>query len=98
MLVITRKPGEYIVIELPDGERIFIAQTSVTGGSGRIGITCNRDFQVLRGELLDDHDAITSRCVDCGMVAIDPSGIAPKGWTTTRAGPLCSGCGRERYT
>lgn len=56
MLVLTRKPGEQIVI----GGDIIVTVTAVAGDRVKIGITAPRDVHVVRGELLA-RDADTAR-------------------------------------
>lgn len=53
MLVLTRKPGEKIII---DGG-ITISVTEVSGGRVRIGIEAPPDISILRGELTTDPEA-----------------------------------------
>ena len=38
MLILTRHPGETIVIELPTGERIQVTVLGVKGNQARLGI------------------------------------------------------------
>ena len=47
MLVLTRKPGQSLIITTPDGKTIEI--TRFIGG--RLGITADKDVQVRRAEL-----------------------------------------------
>lgn len=49
-LVITRKPGDKVVIETPEGEKIEILYKSVDRGSIRLQIDCDRKFLIHRGE------------------------------------------------
>jgi carbon storage regulator len=53
MLVLTRRPGETILI----GDDIEITVLAVDGNQIRVGIDAPEDVKILRGELLDDDDA-----------------------------------------
>jgi carbon storage regulator CsrA len=48
MLVLTRKPGEEIVI---DDDAVVITIISVKGNKARIGIKARDDVRIMRGEL-----------------------------------------------
>lgn len=50
MLVLTRRPGQTLVI---DGGRIVIKLIRVQGNCVRLGIAADRDLAVVRGELLE---------------------------------------------
>jgi carbon storage regulator len=52
MLVITRRPGESIIIETPSGEYIEIAVLGVKGNQVRVGTAAPADVTILRDELL----------------------------------------------
>lgn len=52
MLVLSRKPGEQVVI---DGG-IVVTVTAIDGGRVKIGIEVPEDVSILRGELVDDQD------------------------------------------
>ncbi len=52
MLVLTRKPGEKIVI----GEGIIITVLSADGGRVRIGIDAPKSVPILRAELVFDQE------------------------------------------
>ncbi len=54
MLVLSRKPGEQVVI---DGG-IVITVTAVSGGKVRIGIEAPKSVPVFRSELVDDPEAV----------------------------------------
>jgi carbon storage regulator len=53
MLVVTRRPGEAIVIELPTGELIEVVILSVDGNQIKLGTDAPDDILVLREELLE---------------------------------------------
>ena len=53
MLVLTRRPGESIVITTPAGERIEVTVLGQKGNQVRIGTDAPADFSILREELLD---------------------------------------------
>ena len=53
MLVVTRRPGEAIVIELPTGELIGVTVLSVKGAQVRLGTDAPDDILVLREELME---------------------------------------------
>ena len=52
MLVLTRRPGETIMIELPSGERIQVAVLGQKGNQIRLGIEAPADTLILREELV----------------------------------------------
>ena len=51
-MVVTRKLGESITIDLPDGKVIKITLTEVGLGKARIGIEAPRDINIARTELV----------------------------------------------
>lgn len=53
MLVITRRVGETLVLELGD-ERVEITVRQVHGNSARIGIEANDSVRVIRKEILEE--------------------------------------------
>ena len=53
MLVVTRRPGEAIVIELPTGELIEVVVLSVNGNKVKLGTDAPKHLPVVREELLD---------------------------------------------
>lgn len=53
MLVITRRVGEILVLELGD-ERVEITVRQVHGNSTRIGIDANDSVRVIRKEILEE--------------------------------------------
>ncbi|MGD8853300.1 MAG: carbon storage regulator [Gammaproteobacteria bacterium] len=52
MLVVTRRPGESVVIELPTGERIGVAVLAVKGNQVRLGTDGPEHLPVVRSELV----------------------------------------------
>ena len=56
MVVITRRPGEYIVIQTPAGERIEVAVLGITGDQVTVGTDAPAETKVLRGELASKDD------------------------------------------
>ena len=53
MLIVTRRPGESIVIELPDGEQIAITVLEVKGKQVRLGTDAPDDVPIVREELVE---------------------------------------------
>jgi carbon storage regulator len=53
MLVVTRRPGESIVIELPTGERKKVAILAVKGNQVRLGTEAQEHLPVMRSELVE---------------------------------------------
>ena len=53
MLVVTRRPGEAIVIELPTGELIEVVVLSVDANQIKLGIDAPDEVLILREELLE---------------------------------------------
>ena len=53
MLVITRRPGESLIIELPTGEQIEITVLTNTSNQVRIGTDAPADMKIVREELLE---------------------------------------------
>ena len=53
MLVVTRRPGEAIVIELPTGELIEVVVLSVKGNRVKLGTDAPEHLPVVREELLE---------------------------------------------
>jgi carbon storage regulator len=51
MLILSRRPGESIVIETPNGERIEVAVRGVKGNQVRVGTAAPADVTILRSEL-----------------------------------------------
>jgi len=52
MLVLTRCPGESLIIELPTGKRIEVTVLEVKGNQIRIGTNAPDDIAIVREELL----------------------------------------------
>ena len=53
MLILTRRPGEFIITELPTGERITVTVLGVKGNQVRIGTDAPDDIAIVREELLE---------------------------------------------
>ena len=53
MLILTRKPGERLILGNGD---IVIEVTEIRGGKVKIGIEAPRDVPILRSELIEDED------------------------------------------
>jgi carbon storage regulator len=53
MLVITRRPGESVLIELPTGEQITVAIARIRGEQVRVTIDAPKHLPVVREELLE---------------------------------------------
>jgi len=53
MLVVTRRPGESIVIELPTGELIEVLVVRINGKQVRLGTDAPKHLPVVREELLE---------------------------------------------
>ena len=53
MLILTRRPGESIIIETPAGELIQVTILSVKGNQVRIGTEAPDDISIVREELLE---------------------------------------------
>jgi carbon storage regulator len=53
MLVLTRRVGESILIELPTGDLIKVAVLGVKGNQVRIGTDAPDDIKILREELCE---------------------------------------------
>ena len=52
MLILTRRPGESIIIETPAGELIQVTVLGVKGNQVRIGTDAPEKITILRQELL----------------------------------------------
>lgn len=57
MLILTRRPGESLIIELPTGERIEVTVLSIKGTQVRIGTDAPVDIAIVREELLEKMEA-----------------------------------------
>jgi carbon storage regulator len=53
MLILTRRPGESVIITTPAGERIEVAVLGVKGNQVRLGTEAPAEVTVLREELVD---------------------------------------------
>jgi len=53
MLILTRRPGETLIIETPAGEQIKVTVLHVKGNQVRIGTEAPDDIQIVREELLE---------------------------------------------
>lgn len=52
MLVLSRRPNETVVIQLPSGERITVMVIEVRGDKSRIGFEAPKDCVIHRSEVL----------------------------------------------
>ena len=53
MLILTRRPGESLIIELPTGEQIQVKVLEVKGNQVRIGTDAPDDIAIVREELME---------------------------------------------
>ena len=53
MLILTRRPGEILIIETPAGERIEVTVLEVKGNQVKIGTDAPNDIAIVREELLE---------------------------------------------
>jgi carbon storage regulator len=53
MLILTRRPGETLIIETPAGEQITATVLGTKGNQVRIGTDAPADVSIVREELLD---------------------------------------------
>lgn len=51
MLILTRRPGEDIIIDMPNGTSVTIRITEVRGDQVRIGLQAPADCDIYRSEL-----------------------------------------------
>ena len=51
MLILTRRPGESIIVELPTGEQIQVVVLGVKGNQVRIGTEAPKNIAVHREEI-----------------------------------------------
>ena len=58
MLILTRRPGESIIIETPAGELIQVTVLGVKGNQVRIGTEAPDDISIVREELLEDAQGL----------------------------------------
>ena len=61
MLILTRRPGESLILELPTGERIKVTVLEVKGNQIRIGTDAPDDIAIVREELLEKLPAESCR-------------------------------------
>jgi carbon storage regulator len=59
MLILTRRPGESIIIQLPTGEQITVAVLGIKGNQVRIGTDAPENITIMREELLVSVQAQT---------------------------------------
>jgi carbon storage regulator len=52
MLILTRRPGESLIIETPAGELITVTVLGIKGNQVRIGTDAPDDITIVREELL----------------------------------------------
>ena len=53
MLILTRRPGETLIIETPAGKQIKVTVLEVKGNQVRIGTDAPDDIAIVREELLE---------------------------------------------
>jgi carbon storage regulator len=53
MLILTRRPGESIIIKTPAGEQITVTVLGVKGNQVQIGTAAPADIAIVREELLE---------------------------------------------
>jgi len=56
MLVLSRKEGESIILNLPSGEQVRICLTEYRGEQTRVGIDAPQNVNIVREELLEDQN------------------------------------------
>jgi sRNA-binding carbon storage regulator CsrA len=61
MLALTRKNGESVVMDHPDGSRVEIVVERARGGRCVLRIAAPRDVLILRKELLDEQSTPPDR-------------------------------------
>jgi carbon storage regulator len=57
MLTLTRRVGETLIIELPDGQEIRVTVTGLNGSQVRLGTEAPREILVSREEIRDKLSA-----------------------------------------
>ena len=57
MLILTRRPSETLIIELPTGERIEVTVLGIKGNQVRIGTDAPDEISIVREELLEGAQA-----------------------------------------
>ena len=55
MLILTRRPGESILVELPDGEQITVTVLEVKGKQVKLGTDAPDDVPIVREELVEQN-------------------------------------------
>lgn len=53
MLILSRRIGESIVLQCPDGTTILVVLNDIDGSKVRIGIDAPREVKIHRAELLE---------------------------------------------
>ena len=53
MLVLTRKEGESIILQIGE-DKIEITLTEIRSNSVRLGIEAKEDYKIIRKEIIDD--------------------------------------------
>ncbi|MEN8802733.1 MAG: carbon storage regulator [Thiogranum sp.] len=53
MLILTRRPGETLIIELPTGEQVQVTVLGIKGNQIKIGTDAPDDIAIVREELLE---------------------------------------------
>lgn len=96
MLVLSRRPGESIVI----GNQVVVTIVEVRGDQVRIGIDAPRDVQVHREEVVRELEAQNARAANSAdharnVVARMP-GAAPRPEAVTPRAPSGPGSGQPR--
>jgi sRNA-binding carbon storage regulator CsrA len=57
-LIVTRRPGELFVIEVPNGNetiRIQISCVEIDRNQTKLGVQCPREWNIYRGELRGEY-------------------------------------------
>jgi carbon storage regulator len=57
LLLLTRRPGETIIIELPTGDHIQVTVLGIKGNQIRVGTDAPDDVVILREELLEPQES-----------------------------------------
>ena len=57
MLILTRRPGESLIIKLPTSEKITVTVLGVKGNQVRIGTDAPENITILREELQESDTA-----------------------------------------
>ena len=55
-LVLARKPGENVVVELADGRTVRVVVVGTTRGVARLGFEAPPDVHIARGELFEPQN------------------------------------------